>query len=406
MRTIVFILRGCPAGWLGAYGNEWVVTPHLDQLASESVVFDRHISDYPDAAGACRAWLGENPNLTEQLRTRGIPTILVRANHPDTDAPDWFYAAWAELFDARPLDEDSSPLDALLRTLPSLLDRLEDQPDFLLWIEIDRLLPPWDIPREVFDAYLQHEMMGQDTSRAEEVEEEETEAPADSQDSTDAHPSPVGDGVEPLRDPPTGPFDPSDPDALAWLSTSFGSVVTILDSEIGAIMSQLRERRLDQSATWIMTSDYGYPLGEHGQLGVHRPWLHEELVHIPLIIRMAAGAEAGRRVQAFTQPPDVAETILDLFHSAPQGRQGLLGLARGETEVLRPRAISTLDLGIAAERAIRTNDWAYLLPLRTPDGETREPRLYKKPDDRWEVNDVRARNIAVTDELESIVKDG
>jgi arylsulfatase A-like enzyme len=155
-----------------------------------------------------------------------------------------------------------------------------------------------------------------------------------------------------------------------------------------------------------MTSDFGYPLGEHGQLGVHRPWLHEELVHIPLIVRMAAASEAGRRVRAFTQPPDVGATLIELFHSAPQGRHGLLGLARGETDGLCPHAISSLDLGFAAERAIRTNDWAYLLPIRTPEGETREPKLFQKPDDRWEVNDLRARNIAVTDELESILKDG
>src|SRR6188472_2878642 len=101
MKAIVLILRGCPAGWLGPYGNEWVVTPSLDRLAAESVVFDRHISDCPDPAAACRAWRGK-PDLLDSLRARGIPSILIRANHPDTDAPEWYYAGWAERFDARP----------------------------------------------------------------------------------------------------------------------------------------------------------------------------------------------------------------------------------------------------------------------------------------------------------------
>ena len=57
MRAIVFVLRGCPARWLGAYGNEWVVTPHLDRVAAEGVAFDRHVSDCPDPAAAGRAWL-------------------------------------------------------------------------------------------------------------------------------------------------------------------------------------------------------------------------------------------------------------------------------------------------------------------------------------------------------------
>ena len=52
MNAIVIVLRGCPAGWLGAYGNEWVATPNLDRGASEAVVFDHHLSDCPDPDAA------------------------------------------------------------------------------------------------------------------------------------------------------------------------------------------------------------------------------------------------------------------------------------------------------------------------------------------------------------------
>src|SRR5262245_15786130 len=114
MGAIVFVLRGCPAGWLGAYGNEWVATPNLDRLAAESVVLDRHISDRPDPNAATAAWLGgrrpAGSALVESLRAANVRTVLVRANHPDTDGPEWFYAGWAEVFDARPLEEDKSPL--------------------------------------------------------------------------------------------------------------------------------------------------------------------------------------------------------------------------------------------------------------------------------------------------------
>src|SRR5215218_3738953 len=140
MKAIVFVLRGCPAGWLGAYGNEWVATPNLDRLAAESVVFDRHVSDRPDPEAASAAWLGRTPSasegvtptpsltvgvrpgLPEHLQRQNVRTVFVRANHPDTDGADWFYAGWGEVFDARPLEEDKSPLDALIRSLPSLLD--------------------------------------------------------------------------------------------------------------------------------------------------------------------------------------------------------------------------------------------------------------------------------------------
>ena len=80
-------------------------------------------------------------------------------------------------------------------------------------------------------------------------------------------------------------------------------------------------------------------------------------------------------------------------------------LARGEAVSARNCAVTALELGDAAERAIRTDDWAYLLPVRVPEGEKREPQLFQKPDDRWEVNDLRSQNIERADELEQILRD-
>src|SRR5436853_556066 len=81
------------------------------------------------------------------------------------------------------------------------------------------------------------------------------------------------DGAErsaPRSDPPAGPFDQSDLAAWQWLHNSFAAVVTALDAELGSIFDELRTRGLDQTAAWLLTSDLGYPLGEHGQIGLHR----------------------------------------------------------------------------------------------------------------------------------------
>src|SRR5262245_15198527 len=329
MKAVVFVLRGCPAGWLGAYGNEWVATPNLDRLAAEGVVFDRHISDRPDPAAACAAWLGGSPptavgGLSSVLRAANVRTVLVRANHPDTDAPEWYYAGWDEVFDACPQEEDRSPLDQLIRSLPALLDRLAAVPDFLLWVETDRLLPPWDVQQDVFEAYIEdsdsdeveadeQEQEEDDEEDEEEQDEEQEEEPGSDSPAANSllstqQPESLPEPVLPWSNPPTGPLDTSDPDALEWLHNSFAAVVTTLDAELGTLFDQLRARGLDQSAAWLVTSDLGYPLGEHGQIGLHRPWLHEELVHLPLLLRLPGAAEAGRHVYGFTQPPDVAPT--------------------------------------------------------------------------------------------------
>jgi hypothetical protein len=66
--------------------------------------------------------------------------------------------------------------------------------------------------------------------------------------------------------------------------------------------------------------------------------------------------------------------------------------------------MSSLELDTAAERSVRTDEWAYLFPVRVPDGEIREPQLFQKPDDRWEVNDLRARNQDVADGLDALLR--
>lgn len=394
MNAIVIAARGLPAGWLGAYGNEWVGTPHLDQLAAEGVAFDRHLSDRPDPDAAGRAWLtgrhqltpeggAGGPVLLDGLRAAGVRTVLVRANHPDTDGPPFYYAGWAEVFDARPDADDASPLDAFLRALPGVLDRLAGEPRWLLWVETDRLIPPWDVPQEVFEAYL------------------------DDGDEDEAKPS-DSEVVPPFADPPTGPFDRTDPAALDWLHRTFAAVVTTFDAELGRAVETFRARGLDRSAAWLVTSDRGYPLGEHGQAGPFRPWLHQTVVQVPLLLRLPEGADTGRRVPAFTQPADLAPTLLALLGAAlptePVHGFDLLPLAHGAAEAVRPYACSAWEVGGVTERAIHTPGRTLIVPGPQPDAAPpRSPQLYEKPEDRWEVNDLRPRAVEEAEGLEAVL---
>jgi arylsulfatase A-like enzyme len=393
MNAIVIAARGLPAGWLGAYGNEWVVTPHLDQLAAEGVAFDRHLSDRPDPDAAGRAWLtgrhqlgpdsgAGSPVLLDGLRAAGVPTVLVRANYPDTDGPPLYYAGWAEVFDARPDADDDSPLDAFLRALPGVLDRLAGEPRWLLWVETDRLVPPWDVPQGVFEAYLDDDGDG--------------EMPSDAE------------AVTPFADPPTGRFDRTDPAALDWLHRTLAAVVTAFDAELGRAFELFRACGLDRSAAWLATSDRGYPLGEHGQVGPFRPWLHQTVVQVPLLLRLPEGAVAGRRVSAFTQPADLAPTLLALLGAAPPAEPvhgfDLLPLTRGEVESVRPYACSAWEVNGVTEGAIHTPGRTLIVPGPLPDADPpRLPQLYEKPEDRWEVNDLRPRAVEEAEALEAVL---
>src|SRR6202011_5676395 len=105
------------------------------------------------------------------------------------------------------------------------------------------------------------------------------------------------------------------------------------DRWLGELGDALRRLgRLDDTLL-IFTSDQGEPLGEHGYVRRFRPWLYEELIHTPLIIRLPGARHGGMRHQALVQTVDLLPTVLsalDLPRCEQAQGQDLLPLIRGE----------------------------------------------------------------------------
>ena len=349
MTTVVVFLKGCPTAALGPYGNERVATPALDALAAGGVVFDQHFASRPEPAGV----LAFRPPA-------GQPSAVVRHCRPENDSPPEFYAGWGRLFDARPAPADPSPLSALLRVLP---DAVAAAAGGLLWVECDRLTPPWDVPAEVFAEYI------------EDVLEDDEE---------------YGEPIRPWVDPPAGWFDADDLASWELLHRTLAAAVTTFDADLGHLFGKLCELLPD--ATLVLTADHGHPLGEHGVIGRFRPHLHEELVHLPLIVRLPGDAEAGRRVSGLTQPEDVADWLA--------GGNGVGRLLCGEVDAIRPQVVSRLP----DEAAVRTAEWAYVKPLiADPDDDPRGPLLFRKPADRAEVLNVAGEYADVVEGYERLL---
>ena len=76
----------------------------------------------------------------------------------------------------------------------------------------------------------------------------------------------------------------------------------------------------------------------------------------------------------------------------------MLPLIRGEVTKLREYACLGMDV---EEFAIRTHHWHLVLPIEVdPDDPPRSPELYRKPEDRWDQNDVAAEHPDVAEGLE------
>ena len=143
-------------------------------------------------------------------------------------------------------------------------------------------------------------------------------------------------------------------------------------------------------------------------IGPVRAWLHDEIVHLPLLVRLPAARSPAGMSSALTQAVDLAATLADWFRAPLAGTHGrsVLPLVRGESEAIRPYACAGLQVGEAIEYALRTLEWAFLLPVRTSaEDAARTARLYVKPDDRWEVNNVLQHHPELADRLERTLRD-
>jgi arylsulfatase A-like enzyme len=384
MKVVLLQVSDLHLGYLGCYGSDWVATPALDRLAAEGVVFDHHYADTLGASPSARTGhsplpfpgpddregTADAPELLTLLQENGVRTVYLPA-----DATDGGPAA----------------VERACAGVLAGVDSLAGEDRWLLWAELPSLLPPWELDDDALALYFGplDEVDAPDA----EAEEEEKEA--------------EGGSPEPWPDPPQGPLDPEDFEVWERLQLTYAAVVTRLDAALGGLLDGLRDRGLLDEVCLVVTAARGLALGEHGVVGLYRPWLHEELTHLPLLIRLPGAAEAGRRVSALTQPVDLYPTLCEAFGLAPPPCHGhsLLPLLRDEAGEVRSYVCSGLKLGEAVEWVIRTPEWALLLPLAVPEGDPpRGPRLYAKPDDRWEVNDVRQHHLELAEHMEEVLR--
>lgn len=77
------------------------------------------------------------------------------------------------------------------------------------------------------------------------------------------------------------------------ISAVYDGAIRYTDGYIGKITAYLKEHNLLDNTIVILTSDHGEEFNEHGVMGMHAHTLYNELLHVPLIIRLPKGAPAN-----------------------------------------------------------------------------------------------------------------
>ncbi len=131
------------------------------------------------------------------------------------------------------------------------------------------------------------------------------------------------------------PFAASEPFGSKWggsYHNRYEGEISYVDHYLGQILDVLEDLNMSDRTLVVATSDHGTEFKEHGFLE-KKLNLYEEIVQVPIIMRLPDLLPAGVRVRGQAETIDIPATILDACSiDIPEGIDGksMMGRVRGE----------------------------------------------------------------------------
>lgn len=142
--------------------------------------------------------------------------------------------------------------------------------------------------------------------------------------------------------------------------------ITMIDTEVGRLLSTLDRLGLTNNTLLIYTTDHGDFCGGHGQIDKHFS-MYDDVLRVPFIMRMPGTLPAGRVCDEFVSHEiDIASTVAQLATgSVPDSFEGvdLMPVAKGEVGTGRRDIFSQYmgaQFGLYSERMLRDRRWKYV----------------------------------------------
>ena len=308
--VVLVVVDTMRADYLGPYGDTHGLSPNIDKLAEESVVFEQYVTQaswtrasfaslYTSAAPSshksklkAQPLLDENETLAEVMSAAGYATggmpnnINVTRSFNFQQGFDWFeYQAPSYIAGAT----ESSAQLSMYNVLRKLRDKLTSG------------------KYTVTDYYQPAEVS---LKRAREFVKKNKDADnrwfliihlMEPHDPYFAHPydgSAVGRAWRPNP-------DPSEADALKAL---YRGEVKHMDTQLGEFMDWMKAEGVWDDTLFVVTADHGEEFQEHGGWW-HGITLYDEQIHVPLIVKTPGDNHKGWRVPWQVREIDVAPTI-------------------------------------------------------------------------------------------------
>jgi choline-sulfatase len=191
----------------------------------------------------------------------------------------------------------------------------------------------------------------------------------------------------------------SDPIAGNNSGAAYNSTIKMMDAAVGQLVSALQQRKLYDGVAIVVAAAEGESLGAHGE-DAHGIFLYDETIHVPLLLKLPQGRAGAKptssRVSAKARLVDIAPSLLEVagipVPSQLQG-QSLLRVAKSNSD--QP-AYSRADLpqrgfGLSQLESWRAGKYIY---IRAP-----QPELYDLSADPGATRNLAQTSKATLDTL-------
>ena len=437
--NVLFIIADDLNCALGAYGDSIAITPNIDKLAKEGVLFgNAHVQYplcgpsrvslmtglYPDQTKSkklrlyVRQTIPDVVTLGQKFRTESYHSVRVgkiyhyhnprdigTAGHDDsftwdrtvnpygrdkkeeykinTLKPklDGGTLSWLE---ADGNDEEQTDGIGAMETMEFLDEFAESGENFFLAFGLYRPHVPFVAPKKYFDLY--------DLS--------DFEIPESSDAYLETIPKPAAISVRSKKEQVY-----LDKELSKTIKRAYYATTSFMDAQIGRVLDKLKATGLDKNTIIIFTSDHGYHLGEHGHW--QKQTLFNDATRVPLIIAGPGILKDKKIENAPVELVDLYPTLMDLVEmKTPTFVEGksLTPMLKNINRSVRQSALSELQVntksGIAQGYSIKTN--RYRLSRWKHQG-TYSYELYDHETDKKELNNL-ANHIDYIQVKDSLIK--
>ena len=172
----------------------------------------------------------------------------------------------------------------------------------------------------------------------------------------------------------------------------YAKEVRYADRCVGGLLAELKRRRLYDGSLIVIFSDHGEELFDHGAFE-HGHTLHEEVLHVPLLVKWPKGTEADPIVTQTVSLASLAPTVLEMAGLAKQAGGAASSLPRrdgGPGEMVYSEA----PLYGPDQTALTTDHYKVIYHL-SADGGDASFEIYDRRHDVGERLDLAAGRAAV-----------